>query len=130
MMPRWFRVCAKREQHAQDFVDVATLHRARHVLRTAERGDERRETISDRSIGIGADFEQRADEGTRAVVDRVYQALADRGWHAPVRYCGRIVECRAQTCHVAFAKSLVYLPEPFRIRAPFFFSQSFIHPPT
>lgn len=43
-------------------------------------------------IGIGADLEQRADKRQRAVVNRVFEARANRQRHRPIRHAGWIID--------------------------------------
>ena len=78
------RIGAERQQQPKDLVDVRPLRRARHLAGAAQRGDERRKPVIDGRVRIGADLEQRADEGERAVIDRVDEARPDR-----VAACGR-----------------------------------------
>src|SRR5512135_2858597 len=118
------RVGAKRKEQAENVVDVRPPGRSRRVAHATQRGDERREAVTGRSIRVGADLQQRADEGKRTVIDRVNQAIPDSNRHLPVRYCGGVIDCRSQSCQVALAESVVYPLEAFRLCATFFFSHS------
>ena len=69
-------------------------------------------------IRIRADLEQRADEGNRAMVNRILQTRADRQRHRPVRHNIAVVDGRAQRIKIAGAKSLVDLLELLVFRAP------------
>mgnify|MGYP003693719215 CR=1 FL=1 len=71
-------------------------------------------------IGIGADLEQGADEGQRAVVDRVLQAWADRQRHGAVGNEAGIVDRRPERAEITGPKGAVDLLEPLVLRAQLF----------
>ena len=68
-------------------------------------------------IGIGADLEQRADKRQRAVVNRVFEARANRQRHRPVRHAGWIIDRGPQRGKITRAKSGVDLLELLVFRA-------------
>ena len=68
-------------------------------------------------IGIGADLEQRADKRQRAVVNRVFEARANRQRHRPIRYAGWIIDRGPQRGKITRAKSGVDLLELLVFRA-------------
>ena len=68
-------------------------------------------------IGIGADLEQHADKWQWAVVNRVFEARANRQRHRPVRHTGWIIDRGPQRGKITRAKSGVDLLELLVFRA-------------
>jgi hypothetical protein len=57
------------------------------------------------------------------VIDRVHEARSDPVRHATVRYCGGIVDGRAQSLQIAPMKRIVDPLKLLRLGATFFFSR-------